>query len=93
MRILITLLIGVLIITILVNKITPVTEGFSQKEKFVLKTNDDLYDSFSAEIYDDLMFDSAKNAYQIKEITKVTKLNKNSLVLVLGSFSINSISL
>ena len=30
---LITLLIGVLIITILVNKITPVTEGFSQKEK------------------------------------------------------------
>ena len=30
------------------------------------------------------MFDS-KNAYQIKEITKVTKLNKNSLVLDVGS--------
>ena len=82
---LIALLVGLLIITILVNKITPLNEGFTQKEKFVLKTNDNLYDSFTAEIYDDLMFDSAKNAYEIREITKLTKLNKNSLVLDVGS--------
>ncbi len=82
---LIALLVGLLIITILVNKITPLSEGFTQKEKFVLKTNDNLYDSFTAEIYDDLMFDSAKNSYEIREITKLTKLNKNSLVLDVGS--------
>ena len=63
---LIALLVGLLIITILVNKITPLNEGFEQREKFVLKTNDNLYDSFSAEIYDDLMFDSAKNDYEIR---------------------------
>ena len=73
---LIALLVGLLIITILVNKITPLNEGFTQKEKFVLKTNDNLYDSFTAEIYDDLMFDSAKNAYEIREITKLTKLKQ-----------------
>ncbi len=82
---LISLLIGLLIITILVNKLTPISEGFSQKEKFVLKTNDNLYDDFTAEIYDDLLFDARKNDFEIKEIKRATKLNKKSYVLDVGS--------
>ena len=81
----ITFLIGLLILTILINKFTPINEGFSQKQKFLLKTNDDLYDDFTAEIYDDLLFDSRKIDFQIKEIKRNTKLNKKSLVLDIGS--------
>ena len=82
---LISLLIGLLIVTILINKFTPISEGFSQKEKFLLKKNDNLYDDFTAEIYDDLLFDARKIDFQIKEIKLATKLNKQSLVLDIGS--------
>ena len=44
-----------LLILIVVNKDIVYKEGFSQREKFVSKTNDDIYDDFYSSIYDDLV--------------------------------------
>ena len=40
------IIIIVIFITILVNKYRPLQEGFYQREKYILKRNTDIYDSF-----------------------------------------------
>ena len=60
-------------------------EGFSQREKYIMKNNDELYDDFYSNLYDKLMLDKRKNDYEIDEIVNNTKCNNTSLLLDVGS--------
>jgi len=79
------IMVTILFITILVNKYKPIQEGFYQREKYILKQNTDIYDSFYASIYGDLFDNSIKNTFEINEISRTTNLGKNSAVLDIGS--------
>lgn len=67
------------------NKYDVKTEGFSQPSKFVTKENNDLYDDFYCSIYDDLVYDTTRNEFEVQEITNIAKINKNSNILDIGS--------
>ena len=60
-------------------------EGFKQGDKFVLKENSELYDKFYCSIYDELVNDPMKNEFEITQIDNITKINKKSKVLDIGS--------
>ena len=55
------------IIVNVVNTFTPTIEGFSQNEKFLLKTNRDINDTFYSDIYDELHYKKAKNDFQVNK--------------------------
>lgn len=70
------------------NKNKPVQEGFVQNEKFIMKKNNDIYDSFYVDLYDDLVYDQTKNNFEIGEIKRITNMQpKKSVVLDIGSGS------
>jgi SAM-dependent methyltransferase len=60
-------------------------EGFEQRENFLLKTNDELYDKFYVEIYDELVFNNIKDDYEIGEIINKTNVTSQSVILDIGS--------
>ena len=60
-------------------------EGLDQKKKFELRTNKDIYDDFYCDIYDKLMYDKNKIDYEIEEIVRVTKIDKKSAIIDVGS--------
>jgi len=64
----------------LVGKYHPVREGFIQKDKFVLKRGNAIYDNFYATIYDDLVFSNVKNDFEIGEIVNITKPTQESII-------------
>ena len=74
----------ILIILMVTNKIVPCQEGFSQNKKFVVKKGDEIYDNFYCSIYDDLVYDMNKNKFEIQEILRIVKPNKNSKLLDVG---------
>lgn len=62
------------------------TEGFYQKEQFVLKRNDDVYDDFYAEIYDGLHDTKKRSQWELMKLLKHTSLDtRNSVILDVGS--------
>ena len=62
------------------------TENFSQKEQFVLKKGDKLFDDFYAEIYDALHNSEKRNDLELIKVVKNSNLNENeSVVLDIGS--------
>jgi len=78
----------ILILVIITNRNAPMQEGYSgigQTEKFVSKTSTDIFDPFYTSIYDDLVYDQAKNEFEVGEIVRITKPTTQSLILVLGS--------
>jgi SAM-dependent methyltransferase len=82
------LLLWVFIIFIVVGCIQrciPVREGFVQKEKFILKEGPDVYDEFYVSLYDELVFSSIKNNFEIGEIINATKPANESILLDIGS--------
>tara|TARA_B000000557_G_scaffold259054_1_gene254340 strand:+ start:3095 stop:4030 length:936 start_codon:yes stop_codon:yes gene_type:complete len=83
-RLLIILAIG-LIGSISYHQLQPVKEGFVQKEKFLYKEGEKVYDDFYAEIYDVLMVNDVKTKFEIGEITKKTGLTEKSKVLDIGT--------
>jgi len=60
-------------------------EGFEQQDSFLLKTNDELYDNFYAEIYDELVFNNIKDDYEVGEIINKTSVTSQSIILDIGS--------
>lgn len=60
------------------------TEQFRQKEKFLLKQNNDVYDRIYAPIYQVVMEDPKKINYELSQITDLTHLNNKSNVLDIG---------
>jgi len=75
----------ILIILMIVNKSAVYKEGFIQREKYVLKQGDDIYDNFYSSIYDELVHDTVKNDFEIGEITRLIKPTAQSRVLDIGS--------
>jgi SAM-dependent methyltransferase len=61
------------------------TEGFIQKDVFTMKEGPDIYDDFYASLYDQLVFNQAKDSYEIGEIINSTKPTSQSIVLDIGS--------
>ena len=59
-------------------------EGFTQMEKFKVMKNDNLYDDFYCSIYDDLVHDSAKNDYEVRELSRILKPSKNKTLVDMG---------
>lgn len=64
------------------------TEGFTQQEKFITKEGHDIYDEFYCSIYDELVYDSVKNNYEVGELIRSTRMEpKKSIILDVGSGS------
>ena len=60
-------------------------EGFQQSESYILKNGSDIYDGFYVDIYDDLVFNSIKNVYEVGEIINQTSPTHESRILDVGS--------
>ena len=76
------ILLFVLLCLLLVKSRPYVREGFADSDdKFVYK-NKDLYDDFYTSIYDDLVYNSRKNEFEVNEIMKYVS---NGAVLDIGS--------
>lgn len=60
-------------------------EGFEQTDKFMFKTDSDIYDDFYSDIYDQLVFNNLKDDYEIGQIINSTKPTKESIILDVGS--------
>jgi SAM-dependent methyltransferase len=60
-------------------------EGFEQQDKFTVKTGNDIYDSFYANIYDHLVFNNLKDDYEIGQIINDTSPTSKSKILDIGS--------
>lgn len=56
-----------------------------QKEKYLVKRDNDIYDDFYADIYDDLVFSQHKNTYEVDKIMGETNVTNNSIILDVGS--------
>jgi SAM-dependent methyltransferase len=61
------------------------SEGFSQNEKYVVKRNGDIYDSFYIGIYDHLNKTKSRSRYEMHQIIETTQPDKeNSIILDIG---------
>lgn len=68
------------------NKYKPQVEGFIQKEKFLLKRGNAVFDDFYVSIYDTLTYEPVKNKYELGEIVTTTEMQPTiSRVLDIGS--------
>jgi SAM-dependent methyltransferase len=84
----ILIFIALLLITIVFFKSIEIpkfgVEGFQSQEKFLFKSGDEVYDDFYANIYDYLVFNNIKNAYEIGEIINKTSADETSVILDVG---------
>jgi SAM-dependent methyltransferase len=68
------------------NKNSTRYEGFYQREQFVLKRNEEIYDSFYAEIYDNLHDTKKRSQWELMKLLKHTEMDtRNSVILDVGS--------
>jgi ubiquinone/menaquinone biosynthesis C-methylase UbiE len=59
-------------------------EGFEQSEQFIVKSGEDIYDDFYADIYDYLVYNKIKNKYEVGEIINSTGPTEESIILDVG---------
>jgi len=86
LNILITLSIIILIIHFFkLFNTKPYFEGFHQNAPFVLKRDNQIYDSFYAMVYDDLYKTETRSDYEYKKIIEMTHPSKKSEFLDVGS--------
>lgn len=69
----------------LLNGFNKMKEGFEQSDQFLLKSGNDVYDDFYADIYDYLVFSNQKNEYEVGEIVNKTTPSSQSRILDVGS--------
>jgi SAM-dependent methyltransferase len=62
----------------------PVKEGMIDREKFLFKEGEAVYDDFYANIYDYLVFNTIKNDYEIGIIKSSTQLGETSVIADIG---------
>jgi SAM-dependent methyltransferase len=78
------------------DKIYTQQEGFYQKQQFVLKRNDEIYDEFYAEVYDNLHDTKKRCQWELMKLLKYTGLDtRNSVILDIGSgtgYSLNELT-
>ena len=63
----------------------PYYEGFQQNAPFVLKRDNQIYDSFYAMVYDDLYKTETRSDYEYKKIIEMTQPTEKSEFLDVGS--------
>ena len=73
-----------LILIIFFKSINPVKEGMEQRDKFLFKQGNDVYDDFYVDIYDYLVFNSIKNDYEIGTIINDTSPVSTSIIADIG---------
>ena len=81
--IILTLILSVFLITKKINT-TPFYEGFEQKEKFLLKIDNKIYDDFYVEIYDQLQKTEERTSWEVQQLVNSIDFNKNSVILDIG---------
>tara|TARA_B100000963_G_C22600035_1_gene659780 strand:- start:791 stop:1741 length:951 start_codon:yes stop_codon:yes gene_type:complete len=87
----ICLVLALITIIFVLCKSLPTVEGFEdgkqsmQSEKYKVLKDNDIYDDFYVDIYDQLVYSGNKNDFEIKELRDRTNLDKNSVVLDVGS--------
>jgi SAM-dependent methyltransferase len=74
-----------LIIILLVNKNTPIKEGFAFDKKYIEKRGESLYDDFYVSVYDELVYSGLKNEFELGEILNKTSPTSSSKFLDVGS--------
>ena len=74
----------VLVILMIVNKSAIYKEGFIQREKYILKQGENIYDDFYSSIYDELVYDNVINDFEVGEIKRLVKPTERSRVLDIG---------
>ena len=76
----------VILLTLIVffKSIIPVKESMIDREKFLFKTGDAIYDDFYANIYDYLVFNVVKNDYEIGIIKNSTQPGETSIIADIG---------
>ena len=82
---LLLLFLVIILIKCLMNKSKSAKEGFSQRERYVMKEGLDVFDDFYASYYDDLTFSHSRNNFEIQEIMALSDLTTHSKVLDIGS--------
>jgi SAM-dependent methyltransferase len=80
--ILVVLALLALIMTLFRKKIT---EGFTQTERFVLKSDGESYDDFYAKVYDRIHLPADRVKPELEQILKLTGADDNSVFLDVGS--------
>lgn len=76
---------GLLIMRTIFRRRENYIEGFEQEEKFILKTNEDIYDSFYCNLYNVIMNDKYRNMFELSKVIRFGKMSKKSNVLDIGS--------
>jgi SAM-dependent methyltransferase len=81
---------GMLLAFIIIYKLTEPPkkkkEGFTQKDPFILKTNNDVYDEFYADIYDQLFETKYRCQKELVQVLKMTEpTTAHSIFLDIGS--------
>jgi len=81
------IVIGITIVIVMYfRKQTYETEGFEQKDNFVLKQSDEVYDDFYSQVYDSIMDCDERAKYEMVTILNATQPSKeNSVFLDIGS--------
>lgn len=76
-----------IVATIMISFNIPITtkEGFEEMDKFTFKEGSGIYDDFYVNIYDELVFNTIKNEYEVGEIVNKTGVTSSSRVLDVGS--------
>jgi SAM-dependent methyltransferase len=59
-------------------------EGFEQQDKFLIKSDSDIYDDFYADIYDYLVYNNLKDDYEIGYIINSVNPSSQSKILDIG---------
>ena len=59
-------------------------EGFEKNDHFINKNSEDLYDNFYVDIYDDLVYNTLKDDYEIGSIVNKTTPTSESIMLDVG---------
>ena len=62
-----------------------IIEGFEQKQTFLLKTDEEIYDDFYVSMYDILEYNKIHNQFEIGNIIDTTGPNEKSIILEVGS--------
>jgi len=63
----------------------PRQEGFTQNEKFILKTEHNIYDDFYSDIHDKIHLPDERVGFELSRVIKMTEPNSNSVFLDIGS--------
>lgn len=79
------IVLALLLVFILIKRPYKPQEGFAQKERFLVRRQNDVYDDFTAQLYDRIYQPTLSNQYVFDAVEKLTQMDtNNSIVLDAG---------